>query len=147
MYAAQLTFECYRDTTITAVEKAITSLIDSYYFNGQIVGREFPTVMKDGYFVTRVVCPQKDALQGHNNSAVVEHFSTKLSDAGLLQPKVKILGLDINSDSSDECESPSWQILYTTLSTAARPCAVAIISAQLRYTRCHPSPTEILKPY
>jgi predicted nucleic acid-binding Zn ribbon protein len=121
MYAAQLTFECYRDTTITAVEKAITSLIDSYYFNGQIVGREFPTIMKDGYFVTRVVCPQKDALQVNNNSEVVEHFSTKLSDAGLLQPKVKILGLDINSDSSDECEAPSWQILYTTFVHSCSP--------------------------
>jgi predicted nucleic acid-binding Zn ribbon protein len=114
MYAAELIFECYQDTTITAVEQAISPLIDSYYFNGQIIGREFPTVMKDGYFVTRVVCPQKDALQPIHNSDIVNHFQAKLADAGLLQPKLKLLGLDINSDSADECHKPTWQILYTT---------------------------------
>lgn len=125
MFAAQLTFECFRDTTISAVEKALSILIDSYYFNGQIIGREFPTVMKDGYFVTRVVCPDKNALSPDNNSQVVEHFLNKLADAGLLQPKLDLLGVDINSDSADECHPqqtpPSWQILYTTFVHSCSP--------------------------
>lgn len=121
MYVAELTFECYRDTTVSAVEQAISPLIDSYYFNGQILGREFPTVMKDGYFVTRVVCPQKAALQPVNNSDIVDFYLNKLADAGLLQPKLKVQGMDINSDSSDECQSPSWQLLYTTFVHTCSP--------------------------
>ncbi len=121
MYLAELTFECYRDTTISAVEQAINPLIDSYYFNGQIIGREFPTLMKDGYFVTRVVCPQKEALKPHNNSEIVSFYLEKLADAGLLQPKLKIQGMDINSDSSDECERPTWQVLYTTFVHTCSP--------------------------
>jgi predicted nucleic acid-binding Zn ribbon protein len=121
MIVAELTFECYRDTTISAVEQAINPLIDSYYFNGQIIGREFPTVIKDGYFVTRVVCPQTDSLQPRNNSEIVDFYCDKLSDAGLKQPTLKIQGMDINSDSSDECEKPSWQILYTTFVHSCSP--------------------------
>jgi predicted nucleic acid-binding Zn ribbon protein len=121
MYVTELIFECYRDTTITAVEQAIGPLIDSYYFNGQIIGREVPTVMKDGYFVTRVLCPHKDAVQPVNNSSIVDFYLSKLADSGLLQPKIQTQGMDINSDSSDNCKCPSWQVLYTTFIHTCSP--------------------------
>lgn len=39
---------------------------------------------------------------------------SRLSEASLLAPKVRILGLDINSEQAAEEEMPSWQVLYTT---------------------------------
>ncbi len=39
---------------------------------------------------------------------------SRLSEASLLAPKVRVLGLDINSEQAAEEEMPSWQVLYTT---------------------------------
>ena len=121
MYVAELIFECYRDTTMSAVEQAITGLIDSYYYNGQIIGREFPTVCHDGYFATRVVCAHKEALTPRHNSVIVEHCLQQLAEAGLLQPKLQLLGPDLNSDTADECEVPDWQVLYTSFVHTCSP--------------------------
>lgn len=89
MFVADLTFDCYEDTTLEAAEQAIIRLVNALRFNGQIIGEEFPTVLKDGYFITRVMCPEQDSMHPLNNSPFVKHSLQKLNDVGLLQPKSK----------------------------------------------------------
>ncbi|KXF81019.1 Zn-ribbon-containing protein [Enterovibrio coralii] len=114
MYVVELTFECFDDTTISAVDRAVNGLMDALRYNGQVLGREFPMVMGDGQFHVRAVCPEKDALSVKYNSPQVNAKLRQLSDACLLSPKVKVLGRDINSEESATDEARSWQVLYTT---------------------------------
>ena len=48
MFVVDLTFDCYQDTTLEQAEQAINRLVNALRFNGQIMGEEFPTVLKDG---------------------------------------------------------------------------------------------------
>lgn len=52
MYVVELQFECFDNTTVSAVDKAINGLMDALRYNGQVLGREFPIVMGDGEFCT-----------------------------------------------------------------------------------------------
>ena len=52
MYIVELCFECYRDTSLGEAERAIVNYLDMLRYQGQILGREFPTSMHDGYFRT-----------------------------------------------------------------------------------------------
>lgn len=121
MYTAELIFECYQDTTLDAVNHAITGLIDALRYNGQILGREFPTTVLDGQFVTRVVCPEEDSLHARNHSAAVSEQLKALSQAGILAPRIKITGMDLHSDNTDPCTEPNWQILYTHYLSTCSP--------------------------
>ncbi len=121
MYTAELTFECYQDTTLDAVNHAITGLIDALRYNGQILGREFPTSIQEGIFVTRVVCPEEDSLHARYHSTTVKQQLKALSQAGILAPRIKITGMDLHSDNTDPCTEPNWQILYTHYLSTCSP--------------------------
>lgn len=121
MILAKLTFECFEDTTITAVERAISSLITELKYNGQIIGNEFPCLLKDGHFVTQALCPTEDALLHSNNNEAVNRAINALNNSGILQPKIDILGQEIHSDMSDPVHTPTWQILYTSFVQTCSP--------------------------
>lgn len=121
MILAKLTFECFEDTTITAVERAIASLITELKYNGQIIGNEFPCLLKDGYFVTQALCPTEDSLSYVNNNKAVNNAISELNKSGILQPKIDVLGQEIHSDMSDHEHTPSWQVLYTSYVQTCSP--------------------------
>ncbi|GAM73009.1 Zn-ribbon-containing [Vibrio ishigakensis] len=114
MFVCELAFECFENTTITKVEKAVNGLMDALRFNGQVYGREFPLAMNEATFTVRCVCPEQESLHPRNHSDFVNFCLERLSEAGVLSPKVKLIGQDINSEQTAEDEVPSWQILYTT---------------------------------
>lgn len=60
MYVVELEFECFDNTTISAVDKAINGLMDALRYNGQVLGREFPIVLGDGVFYVRAVCLKRE---------------------------------------------------------------------------------------
>lgn len=103
MYILELTFECYRDTSLGEAERAIVHYLDMLRYQGQILGREFPTSMHEGYFVSRVVCPEQDSLHPDNQSELVTLAEQGLHQAGLLAPKLHLQGADLLSDSTDPC--------------------------------------------
>ena len=71
VYILELTFECYRDTSLGEAERAIVHYLDMLRYQGQILGGGFPTSMHEGYFVSRVVCPEQDSLHPDNQSELV----------------------------------------------------------------------------
>lgn len=114
MYVVELQFECFDNTTISAVDRAINGLMEALRFNGQVLGREFPVVMGEGEFYVRAVCPEKESLHPRNHSDFVRYCLGQLSAAALLAPKVRVLGRDMNSEQAAENVTPEWQVLYTT---------------------------------
>ena len=121
MYILELTFECYRDTSLGEAERAIVNYLDMLRYQGQILGREFPTSMQQGHFVSRVVCPEQDSLHPDNQSEQVSLAEQGLHQAGLLAPKLQLLGADLLSDGTDPCERPSWLLLYTSFLHSCSP--------------------------
>ncbi|NRF62724.1 Zn-ribbon-containing protein [Vibrio coralliilyticus] len=114
MYVVELQFECFDNTTIYAVDKAINGLMDALRYNGQVLGREFPIVMGEGEFFVRVVCPEQESLHPKYHSDFVNVCIERLAEACLLAPKARLLGRDLNSEQAAEETTPEWQVLYTT---------------------------------
>ncbi|MEL0611495.1 DUF2310 family Zn-ribbon-containing protein, partial [Vibrio echinoideorum] len=67
-----LQFECFENTTVRAVDKAVNGVMDALRYNGQVLGREVPIVMGDGEFYVRVVWPEQDILHPRNHSDFVK---------------------------------------------------------------------------
>ena len=114
MFLVKLQFDCFENTTISAVDRAVNGVMEALRYNGQVLGREFPIVLHDGVFQIRCVCPDEDSLHPRYHSPAVKAAFALLTDAGLLSPKVTLLGRDINSEDAADCEVPTWQVLYTT---------------------------------
>ena len=121
MFVVDLTFDCYQDTTLDDAERAINRVVNALRFNGQIIGDEFPTVLKDGYFITRVMCPLEDALHPLNHSPFVKKAIELLQDAGLLAPKVKVIGQDIHANGADLMRRSVFLYLIYHLCTYMQP--------------------------
>lgn len=136
MYILELTFECYRDTSLGEAERAIVHYLDMLRYQGQILGREFPTSMHEGYFVSRVVCTEQDSLHPDNQSELVALAEQGLHQAGLLTPKLHLQGADLLSDSTDPC-AEQGSVPAGCCSTPAS-CTVAL-PALWRSLRPHPA--------
>ncbi len=113
MYIVDIEFECFDNTTVTAVESAINRLYEAWRFNGQILGREFPIAVGEGIFRSRLVCPEKESLHPKYHSDFVSHCLQNLTEAKLLAPKIRFVGQDLNSEVTT-VNTPQWQVLYTT---------------------------------
>ncbi|MCE2569994.1 Zn-ribbon-containing protein [Motilimonas eburnea] len=113
MYIQDLIFECFQDTTFSRVEQSINQYLDALRYQGQILGREFPIAIKEGYFQLRLVTPESNSLHSSFLSDQGRLALQGLTQAGLLSPKIKLLGEDLNSQATCNT-SPPWQILYTT---------------------------------
>ncbi|WP_115717942.1 Zn-ribbon-containing protein [Gallaecimonas mangrovi] len=114
MYLVEVSFELFADSQLSALEGAVMRVFDAWRHQGQVLGRELPTWVKDGALNVRVVCPEPDSLHARYLSPAGKHALSKLADAGLTQPRVKVLGRDLFSDTTAENPAPSWQLLYAT---------------------------------
>ena len=85
--AVELRFECFDNTTIDAVEKAINGLFDALRYNGQILGREFPIIIGDGEFRARLICPEANSLHADYHSDYVKVCLQRLTEAKVSHQK------------------------------------------------------------
>lgn len=112
MYAAELQFRIIGDTSYDIAEAAIRRYLEALIFQGQILGREFPTALEQEHFVSRVVLPDTDALLPVHHSQSGLQAQQGLQDAGLAYPKLHIAGVDLMSNHTDPCPAPAQYILY-----------------------------------
>ena len=112
MWIAELRFKIITDTSYQQAETALRAYLECLIFNGQIIGREFPTHLAQDEFVARVVMPSQDALHTpwHSKSGI--KALEQLADGGLAYPSVEILGIDLMSNHTDPCENPDAFVLY-----------------------------------
>jgi predicted nucleic acid-binding Zn ribbon protein len=116
MYVAQLRFKLIADTDFNRAETAIRRYIEALIFNGQILGREFPTAWQQDSFSSRVVLPAEDALLQKYHSARGLYALEQLADAGLAYPQLQLQGMDLMSQHTDPCDSAGFYILYSRFS-------------------------------
>lgn len=112
MFAADLSFRVIGDTSYDAAEAAIRRYLEALIFQGQILGREFPTVLQQDHFVSRVLLPAVDALEMQNHSDNGRQALHALQHAGLAYPKAEIAGIDLMSNHTDPCQHADQYILY-----------------------------------
>lgn len=113
MYVAQLQFKLIADTDFGSAEAAIRHYIEALIFNGQLLGREFPTAWQQDSFSSRVVLPAEDALlQKYHTARGIEALE-QLASAGLAYPQLQLQGMDLMSQHTDPCQQPEFYILYS----------------------------------
>lgn len=112
MYLAELRFKIIADTNLTAAEHAIRNYLEALIFNGQVIGREFPTAWQQDAFTSRVVIPTEDALQKKWHSSKGLQAQQQLGAAGLAYPQLQLLGPDLLSQAS--CSKMPEQLLLFT---------------------------------
>jgi len=121
MYLADIRFAVIADTDLPNAERAIRNYLESLVFQGQLLGREWPTVWQDYGFVTRAILPTIDALAMPHHSARGLEQLQALPQAGLGYPQVTVLGTDLMANHTDPCDSPSALILYTRFNLMNSP--------------------------
>ena len=121
MYVAELEFSVIANTDFNQAEVAIRNYIEALIFNGQVLGREFPTAWLQESFSCRVVLPHQDALQPKQHSAKATAALNHLGAAGLAFPQLNIVGMDLMSQHTDPCSAPASYIVYSRFSDTCSP--------------------------
>lgn len=121
MYVAELTFSVIANTDFTRAEIAIRHYIETLIFNGQVLGREFPTAWLQDSFRSRLVVPHGDALLPKYHSEQATIALHQLGKAGLAYPQLKLLGMDLMSPHTDPCSAPTSYIVYSRFSDTCSP--------------------------
>ncbi|WP_445426325.1 DUF2310 family Zn-ribbon-containing protein [Alishewanella sp. HL-SH06] len=120
MYLAELRFRVIADTDLTQAEQAIRAYIEALIFNGQVLGREFPTAWQQDTFSSRVVLASQDALASKWHSNRVRYAEQQLTEAGLGYAQHTLLGADLMSQQT--CETlPKSLILFTSFADTCSP--------------------------
>ena len=116
MIVAELNFKVIADTDFSRAETAIRHYLETLIFNGQILGREFPTAWQQEYFSSRVVLPTPDALRQQHHSKRGVAALQQLASAGLAYPKLSTVGMDLMSQHTDDCAAADALIVYSRFS-------------------------------
>lgn len=116
MFVAELEFKIIADTSFDDAEQGIRRYLEKLIFQGQILGREFPTYQAKDSFFSRVVLPHPDALDKQSHSKVGLNAFGQLQHVGLSYPKLRILGDDLMSNHTDPCSTHSALILFCSFS-------------------------------
>lgn len=103
MLVAELVFKIIRDTDLSSAEQGIRRYIEALIFNGQILGREFPTAWQNDRFSTRLVLADDEALRHSSHSPRALAALQQLADVGLSYPQLAIVGQDLLSSHVDPC--------------------------------------------
>lgn len=113
MYLAQLQFKVIADTDFNTAEGAIRRYLEALIFNGQVLGREFPTAWQQDSFLSRVVLPAEQALHTAHHSGRARAALKLLATAGLAYPQLTVQGMDLMSQHTDPCQQPASLIVYS----------------------------------
>jgi predicted nucleic acid-binding Zn ribbon protein len=116
MYLAELQFKVINDTDFSRAEAAIRRYIEALIFNGQVLGREFPTGWRQDCFTSRLVLPEEQALLRKHHSCRGLDALEQLAKAGLSYPQLQLLGMDLMSPHTDPCDKAHSYILYSRFS-------------------------------
>jgi predicted nucleic acid-binding Zn ribbon protein len=127
MYLAELRFTLIADTKLGVAEQAIRRYLEALIFNGQMLGREFPTAFTGDAFCSRLVLPTLDALNGQHASSRVKAAEQQLAAAGLGYPQCQVLGQDLMSQQT-AATLPDELVLFTTYADTCSPlrCATTL---------------------
>lgn len=125
MYLAELKFKVIADTDFDQAEAAIRRYMEALIFNGQLLGREFPTAWQQDCFVSRIVLPATEALKQQYHSPRGLAALQQLATAGLGYPQLNVLGMDLMSNHTIPAHLHLITFCTVALTIPARRYAVA----------------------
>lgn len=122
MFDAQLHFDLQPTADLDEVSDAVNRLLGALRMNGQVCGGEWPIVQGNASCATYVMLPVADALSPDHHSVYVrEILAGVLARAGVSEPRITILGEDLDGDRSCQCGTPPSYVLYTTYVSLETP--------------------------
>ena len=121
MWLAELQFRLLSDTSYSQAEQQIRQYLEALIFQGQLIGREFPTYFANDHFCSRVILPAEDALKPQHHSQRGQQALAALPEAGLSYPKLKLLGQDLMSSHTDPCQPAAGYLLFTNFAEQVSP--------------------------
>ncbi|MEE2001707.1 DUF2310 family Zn-ribbon-containing protein [Alkalimonas sp. MEB108] len=121
MWLAELQFRLVSDTSYHQAEQQIRQYLEALIFQGQLIGREFPTYFAGDHFCSRVILPTEDALKPQYHSQRGQQALAALPEAGLSYPKLKLLGQDLMSSHTDPCQPAPGYLLFTNFAEQVSP--------------------------
>ncbi|WP_337878979.1 DUF2310 family Zn-ribbon-containing protein [Rheinheimera sp.] len=116
MWVAELEFVLIADTSLSQAEQAIRQYLESLIFQGQLLGREFPTYQTEQGFHSRVVLPEPEALHQQFHSQRGLQALQQLAAAGLGYPKIHLLGQDLMSNHTAPANETAALIQFCSFS-------------------------------
>lgn len=116
MWVAELRFALIADTSLSRAEQAIRHYLECLIFQGQMLGREFPTYQTEDGFISRLLVPEPEALQQHWHSQRGADALEQLAHAGLGYPQLRLLGQDLMANHTDPCAEPEALIQFCSFS-------------------------------
>ncbi|PJG82676.1 Zn-ribbon-containing protein [Caviibacterium pharyngocola] len=103
----------------------VNQVIEQWRYNGQIIGREIPLFFAEQAgeqcLAVKVICPEQYSLLPEFNNSEVENALEQAESAGIFFDGFQVVADDLNSDTTNNQDSPSWQILYTTYLQSCSP--------------------------
>ncbi|MCH8536162.1 MAG: Zn-ribbon-containing protein [Alkalimonas sp.] len=139
MWVAELRFRLIADTKLSMAEQQIRRYLETLIFNGQILGREFPSYQTDDAFCSRVVLPAQDALAKQHHSLLGLAAMEALAQAGLAYPQLSLLGADLMSSHTDPCQVPEYFIVFNHFAENISPVRCAEHFAPVPLYRLQPT--------
>ena len=108
--------ECGGESSVDLLE----TLLAAYRMNGQISGREWP-ILAEGETVSAIVLsPEEHSLDARFNGQYVIAAMARCEAEGLLMT-LEVLGEDVESLASCQCDRPSAYVLFSSYTTLESP--------------------------
>ena len=139
MWVAELRFRIIADTNLEQAEQSIRCYLEALIFNGQVLGREFPSYQIEDAFCSRVVLPTQDALAKSHHSLLGLAALEALARAGLGYPQLQLLGPDLMSSHTDPCQPAEGYIFFSHFAEQVSPVRCAEHFAPVPLYRLEPT--------
>jgi len=117
---------------------AVTSLLSTWRWNGQIVG-EWPIAATKAGITAYASALERSSLSRKFANEYVKSEMSKLSAVGLSRPTVQVLGSDPESDRLCSCRNRESLILFTTFLTVGSPLRCGLCLGMVPFYRIPPT--------
>jgi predicted nucleic acid-binding Zn ribbon protein len=121
MHTATLNFSIHKKGNRERQVDGIYSLLGALRMNGQILGTQHPIAMSPVGYTSYVNTPEKSSLANKNSNNYVKLALELITDIGLFQPIITIIGKEPECSKLCSCTNSSSYFLYTTYITLESP--------------------------
>jgi predicted nucleic acid-binding Zn ribbon protein len=121
MFDARIQFDLQPTADLDDVSDLVNRLLSALRMSGQICGKEWPVILGEATCTAYVMLPAEDALSAAHRSVYIPQILESLVLAGLSEPRITILGEDLDGDDPCPCGTPPSYVLYTTFLSLESP--------------------------
>ncbi len=121
MYVAELCFPGAGSHDPNTISHSIHRLLSALHHNGQIGGDSWPIIIRNQDVVVTVAIPDQDSLDSAPANQYVQEAMSELPRVKIEEPRITIIGKQIDSDPSCTCAKASSYVLNTNFLSIESP--------------------------